>query len=95
MEVKTTNTAAANSGTIESAMGHVMKPSDAEAAAKLTSADSDAYTIKGYDLNQGVDYRKILAGYMTTGFQATNFAKAVHEINRMVSGKLLWEYLVI
>ena len=78
------NQTAANSGSIESAIGHVMKPSDAEAAAKLTAANSEAYTIKGYDLNQGVDHRKILAGYMTTGFQATNFAKAVNEINRMV-----------
>lgn len=83
MEVK--SQPAANSGSIEAAIGHVMKPSDAEAAAKLTSADSEAYTIKGYDLNSGVDYHKILAAYMTTGFQATNFAKAVNEINRMVS----------
>ena len=84
MEINNNKQLAADSNSIESAIGHVMKPSDAQAAAKLTSADSDAYTIKGYDLNKGVDYRKILDGYMTTGFQATNFAKAVNEINRMV-----------
>jgi deoxyhypusine synthase len=41
--------------------------------------------IRGYDLNEGINYDKIFQSYRTTGFQATNFSKAVDEINRMVS----------
>jgi deoxyhypusine synthase len=33
--------------------------------------------VKGYDFNQGIDYSKILDSYLTTGFQATHFGKAV------------------
>lgn len=40
--------------------------------------------VKGYDFNDGVDYSRILKSFSTTGFQATNFALAVNEINRMV-----------
>lgn len=41
-------------------------------------------TVCGYDFNQGIDYRKLLQSYRTTGFQATNFGLAVEEINKMV-----------
>ena len=41
--------------------------------------------VHGYDFNQGLDYHKLLQSYRTSGFQATNFGKAVEEINRMVS----------
>jgi hypothetical protein len=40
--------------------------------------------IKGYDINQGIDYEKMFKSYLNTGFQATNLAKAINEINRMV-----------
>jgi len=40
--------------------------------------------VKGYDFNEGVDYGHLLKSFITTGFQATNFALAVNEINRMV-----------
>lgn len=40
--------------------------------------------VSGYDFNNGVNYDKILGTYHTTGFQATNFGKAVQEINKMV-----------
>ena len=39
----------------------------------------------GYDFNQGVDHDKLLDSFLTTGFQATNFGKAVEEVRRMVS----------
>jgi deoxyhypusine synthase len=39
----------------------------------------------GYDFNNGVDFSEILKSFYTTGFQATHFAQAVVEINRMVS----------
>lgn len=40
--------------------------------------------VTGYDFNAGVNYDKILGSYLTTGFQATNFGRAVQEINKMV-----------
>lgn len=41
--------------------------------------------VSGYDFNKGVNYDQILDTYLTTGFQATNFGKAVQEINKMAS----------
>lgn len=46
--------------------------------------------VSGYDFNNGVNYNKILGTYLTTGFQATNFGKAVQEINKMVKDNRLW-----
>lgn len=46
--------------------------------------------VSGYDFNNGVDYNKILNSYLTTGFQATNFGKAIQEINKMVSFRLVF-----
>ena len=43
--------------------------------------------VRGYDFGGKpghVDYEKLLASYLTTGFQATNFGLAVEEINKMV-----------
>lgn len=44
--------------------------------------------IRGYDFNNGVNYSKLLKSFYTTGFQATNLAKAVDEVNRMINKKL-------
>lgn len=44
--------------------------------------------VRGYDFdeaNEQVNYDALFASYATTGFQATNFAKAVDIINNMVS----------
>lgn len=52
--------------------------------------------IRGYDFNQGVDHRALLHSYLTTGFQASSFAMAVQEINKMVSSKgFLFFYLLV
>lgn len=40
--------------------------------------------VKGYDWSKGLDYSALLDSYMTSGFQATNFGRAVEEINKMV-----------
>ena len=45
---------------------------------------ADAELVKGYDFNRGIDYHALLQSYRLSGFQATNFGKAVDEINRMV-----------
>lgn len=54
--------------------------------------DSDeikGISIKGYDFNSGfVDYDKLLDSYMSTGFQATHFAKAIDIINKMIKDKV-------
>lgn len=42
--------------------------------------------VRGYDFSNGVNYHALLESYRTTGFQASNFGKAVVEINNMVSG---------
>lgn len=70
--------------TLQATMNNVMQASSKEATNQLLNS-STSHEIRGYDLNRGVDYPSIFASYMTTGFQATNFAKAVNEINRMVS----------
>jgi len=44
-------------------------------------------TVQGYDFNSGIDYHKLLESYRRSGFQATNFGKAVDEINRMLEMK--------
>lgn len=41
-------------------------------------------TVQGYDFNKGIDYHALLQSYTRSGFQATNFGKAVEEINKMV-----------
>ena len=37
-----------------------------------------------YDFDNGIDLTGILESYATMGFQATNMAAAIDEINRMV-----------
>jgi len=43
--------------------------------------------IVGYNWSQGLDYEKLLASYLTSGFQATSFGLAVQEVNKMVITK--------
>ena len=40
----------------------------------------------GYEFNAGVDHDALLQSFLRTGFQATNFGRAVEEIDRMVCG---------
>lgn len=44
----------------------------------------DTPRVKGYDFNLGVDHKALLQSYLSTGFQATHFGLAVHEINNMI-----------
>eukprot|EP01089_Gocevia_fonbrunei_P020036 TRINITY_DN7304_c0_g1_i3.p1 TRINITY_DN7304_c0_g1~~TRINITY_DN7304_c0_g1_i3.p1 ORF type:complete len:373 (-),score=57.74 TRINITY_DN7304_c0_g1_i3:43-1161(-) len=44
--------------------------------------------VKGWDFNNGRDYDGILQSYITTGFQALNFGRAVEEINAMLAWDL-------
>ncbi|KAL3284461.1 hypothetical protein HHI36_018622 [Cryptolaemus montrouzieri] len=44
-------------------------------------------TVKGYEWKD-LNYSKILESYLHSGFQATNFGKAVHEINKMIDCRM-------
>jgi deoxyhypusine synthase len=39
--------------------------------------------IEGYDFNKGVDHNALFDSFLASGFQASNFAMAVQEINKM------------
>lgn len=63
------------------------EPSIAKEAVLVKSVQlpSGTPTVNGYDFNNGVDYDQLFASYIQSGFQATNFGKAVEEINKMVN----------
>ncbi|MBW6442176.1 deoxyhypusine synthase [Patescibacteria group bacterium] len=44
-------------------------------------------TIKGYEFNQGLDYKKIIQSFSTSGFQASNLSKAIKIIREMQENK--------
>ncbi|XP_040846348.1 deoxyhypusine synthase isoform X3 [Ochotona curzoniae] len=48
----------------------------------------DSAQVHGYDFDRGVDYRALLQAFGTTGFQATNFGRAVQQVNAMIEKKL-------
>ncbi len=47
----------------------------------------EGIAIKGYDFNLGTDYKKIVEGFASSGFQASNLAKAAEIINNMIAEK--------
>ncbi len=51
------------------------------------SSEAEGISVKGYDFNEGIDYDKILESFLSTGFQATHFAKAVKIINEMIKSQ--------
>lgn len=44
--------------------------------------------VKGYDFNKGLDYQKVFASYLNTGFQATAIGQAIDCINCMIKYRL-------
>ncbi|ESO02420.1 hypothetical protein HELRODRAFT_184989 [Helobdella robusta] len=57
----------------------------------VKSADlpvSKPVEVCGYDFNEGLNYSKLFSSFATTGFQATNFALGVNEINKMLDKKM-------
>ncbi|GFO05977.1 deoxyhypusine synthase-like [Plakobranchus ocellatus] len=44
--------------------------------------------VKGYDFNDGVNYKKLFESYACSGLQATSVGNAITEINRMIDCKL-------
>jgi deoxyhypusine synthase len=43
--------------------------------------------IKGYDFDNGVDYKKIINSFKSTGFQASHFSEAIEITNKMIADK--------
>mgnify|MGYP000104928619 CR=1 FL=1 len=43
--------------------------------------------IQGYDFNKGVNYKKIIESFSTTGFQASHLGRAIEIINEMIKDK--------
>lgn len=41
--------------------------------------------VRGYDFDQGLDHHELLESFINSGFQSTLFARAVKEVNIMVS----------
>ncbi|XP_019640811.1 PREDICTED: deoxyhypusine synthase-like [Branchiostoma belcheri] len=64
-------------------------PSKATDAVLVQSEEmpADSVVVSGYDFSNGVDYHALLQTYLTSGFQATSFGRAVEEINRMLEKK--------
>lgn len=56
---------------------------NASAKTLKPSATIESSPIKGYDFNQGVNYEKILDSFASTGYQATQFSKAIEIIKNM------------
>lgn len=74
-----------------------MEPIIAKQAVLAASSKIDDKTpiVGGYDWNKGIDYDSLLGSYITSGFQATNFGKAIQEIEKMVrySAFLIFPFL--
>lgn len=66
-----------------------MEPNLAKDAVLQQSCDMPDGTpeVRGYNWNQGVNYDELLKSYANSGFQATNFGRAVNEINRMLTAR--------
>jgi len=58
---------------MSNARKHVLKESE----------EINGIPIKGYDFNKGLDYNKLLDSFLSTGFQASNLAKAIDLIKQM------------
>lgn len=51
------------------------------------SKEAKGIAVRGYDFNQGVDYKKLVKHFVSTGFQATHYARAVAITNAMINDK--------
>ena len=50
-------------------------------------SEADGTAIKGYDFDDGVDYKEIVKSFSSTGFQASLLAKAIDITNKMIDDK--------
>lgn len=59
------------------------KPSDAKEAILKQSEEVEGISIKGYDFNKPFNFNEFLSSYKSTGFQASNLAKAIEIVKKM------------
>ncbi|QQG38936.1 MAG: deoxyhypusine synthase [Candidatus Woesearchaeota archaeon] len=52
------------------------------------SEEAKGTVIKGYNFGNGVNYEEIIKSYKSTGFQASNFSKAIDIVNKMIKEKV-------
>lgn len=50
-------------------------------------SEADGIPIKGYNFDEGVDYKKIIESFSSTGFQASLLAKSIEITNEMIQNK--------
>jgi deoxyhypusine synthase len=48
------------------------------------SSEFKGIPIRGYNFNEGVDYEKLLESFASTGYQASNFYRAIEIVNEMI-----------
>ncbi len=48
------------------------------------SSEFRGVSIRGYNFNEGVDYEKLLESFASTGYQASNFYRAIEIVNKMI-----------
>ena len=48
------------------------------------SEEPEGIAIKGYNFDNGVDYKEIIKSFKTTGFQASHFSRAIEIVNKMI-----------
>lgn len=70
---------------MESSSGVEPKMAKDAVLTKSVKLPDNTPAVKGYEWNNGINYDELLSTYLHSGFQATNFGAAVHEINKMVA----------
>jgi deoxyhypusine synthase len=48
------------------------------------SEESEGDKVEGYNFDSGVDYKKMIKSFSSTGFQATQFSKGIEIVNKMI-----------
>jgi len=68
--------------------GDALKKLSSNVYVKSVDTLKDGIAVKGYDMNQGLDYQKVFASYINTGFQATAIGQSIECINSMINYRL-------
>lgn len=55
---------------------------------------TDKNIIRGYDFNNGIEYDRMFESFKYIGFQATNLALAIEEVNKMVYKKFKCDHVI-
>lgn len=70
--------------------GAIPKIAEQAVLVKSCSVPEDTPVVRGYDWGDGpVNYDQLFESYLQSGFQATNFGKAIEEVRKMVSKEIL------